>query len=58
MKIEVIRDVTLTVKAGQIVEVFDQDAPNLIRLGYAKKVADHAPAEKKQVKRSRKKKAD
>lgn len=38
MKVKVLIDTTLTVKAGQTVEVLDSEAPLLIRLGRVAKV--------------------
>ena len=45
MRIEILRDVTVTVKAGQVVEVKDDEATTAIRLGFA------APEKKKPVKK-------
>lgn len=48
MQIAVIKDVTLTVKAGQTVEVSPEQAALAIRLGYAEEVK---PAPKKGAKK-------
>lgn len=43
MTIEIIKDATITVKAGQSVEVDPEQAALVIALGYAKEVAKTVP---------------
>lgn len=50
MLVEVIKDATLTVKAGQSVEVSHEQAALAIRLGFVKE-AEKKPAPKKAAKK-------
>ena len=43
MRVKVITDTTLTVKAGQTVEVTDKEAAVLLRLGRVEEVKAEAP---------------
>ncbi len=47
MKVTVLTDTTLTVKAGQTIEVIDSEAPLLIRLGRVEEVKEPKKAPKK-----------
>lgn len=51
MIVEVIKDATLTVKAGQLVEVSPEQAALAIRLGLAKEPAAEKAAQKKPTKK-------
>lgn len=51
MKIFIKKPVTLTVKAGQEIDVLDSEVANLLRLGYAEKAEDPAPKKRKRSKK-------
>lgn len=50
MKVSVLTDTTLTVKAGQIVDVVDREAPLLIQLGRVE-AAEEMPKKKATAKK-------
>lgn len=43
MKVKVLTDTTLTVKGGQIVDVAENEVPNLLQLGRVEAVKEPAP---------------
>ena len=47
MKVKVLADTTLTVKAGQIIEVIDAEAPLLMKLGRVEEVKEPKKAPRK-----------
>lgn len=51
MKIFIKKPVTITVKAGQEIDVLDSEVANLLRLGYAEKAEDPAPKKRKRSKK-------
>lgn len=52
MRVKVLRDVTLTVKAGQVVEISEQQATTALRLGFVEVLQAEKPAKKQAVKKT------
>lgn len=54
MKVKIIKEATLTVKAGQVVEISEQQATTALRLGFVEIVQEEKPVKKSAGKSTRK----
>lgn len=52
MTVRVLKDATLTVKAGQVVEISEQQATTALRLGFVEIVQEEKPAKKQAGKKT------
>lgn len=55
MKVEILKDVTLTVKAGQIVDIDISSVPAALRMGFIAIPAEKEPEPEEAPKKKRKK---
>ena len=54
MRVKVLRDATLTVKAGQVVEISEQQATTALRLGFVEVLQAEKPVKKQAGKKTAK----